>query len=667
MKVFWKKLFLSLFLFLFIFCIFAFSVKEIWFKLDDLGVILNGIIKNFKDFIKVFSDDERNYIYPINFNVPKANFITGFYRPFQHIPFSFIYYFFKFNAYYYYLTNVFFHALNSVLFFLLISYFLPILSLSFFGGLLFAFYPILDWIAWISTLHNFLAIFFMFLSLIFYRYFLFDNCGLFKKQIKYFLAGLMFLFSIISRENTIFLGIWIFIGVFLFMSPTVSCVALCEAGSFTPSPRLWCTSSEGLFLSKDIKSFFGKIKFSVSKTYIFFLAYFIYFLLRLNAFGYKTLDRTLNSILLKFPFLKGLCNSKTGNYISDISVNTSKNISSNISTVIVPKINNFSWGEQIQKKIEQFLNCFWRWTENIFDIGLYNLQNKVIVIFLSLLLGIFLFLAYKKHKKIFIFLFIGVLLFSWPGVMAYPNPRYINAVYPFLIFIFLLGIYFYKIDIKNVYIKIIGLFFTIIIVLGAIFLGIQKNSSRVKNAAEESLVYKKKFANFFKKNKFNKDVNFIVVGSPFVSDIQNIFQVFLDDLKLRVAHVRASTLGQRGDMGCQGDYRIKGVKSQIERVNNNGKVGYRFISLEKEHCCWWMNFSFFPLKWSEEDRAYIWTDKFPEVGKWHDFSMGKFLINERIENKYITDIIFIFDDKWINENTVFVTWDTIEGKYKILD
>ena len=47
--------------------------------------------------------------------------------------------------------------------------------------------------------------------------------------------------------------------------------------------------------------------------------------------------------------------------------------------------------------------------------------------------------------------------------------------------------------------------------------------------------------------------------------------------------------------------------------------------------------------------------------------MGKFKIHERLEDKYITDMSFIIDPKWVNKHTVVVTWDTMLGKYVILD
>jgi len=262
-----SKLFWAIFLFLITFIFYFFSVDNIWFSLDDCGNVISGIIKSKKDLIRIFLEDERNYLYPINFNVPQSNFIAGFYRPMQHIFFSIIYYLFDFNVKAYYFLNVFFHAINISLFFYFCSFFVPI-GLSVLAGLLLAFYPIMDWITWISTLHNFLATFFMILSLISFRFYWVKN-----KFIYNFLAALFFLFSICSRENTIFLGISIFI--------------------FT------------LFIC-EYKDFWSKIKFAFNKTYLILFVYIVYITIKIMAFGFESLPRTINNISMRLPVIKKL-------------------------------------------------------------------------------------------------------------------------------------------------------------------------------------------------------------------------------------------------------------------------------------------------------------------------------------------------------------------------
>jgi hypothetical protein len=262
-----SKLVWALILFLSVFIVYFLPVQDIWFSIDDCGNIVAGIIRSFKDLLRIFWEDERNYLYPINFNVPKANFISVFYRPMQHIPFSIIYYIFGFNAKAFYFVNILFHAINTVLFLYLTSYFIP-MFFSVLAAFLFAFYPVMDWLVWISTLHNLLATFFMFMSLILFKKFWLTN----KYYLNY-LAAFCFLFSIVSRENTVVLGTWLFLATFVFINS---------------------------------KSFAERIKFSLYKTFPFLTVYIVYFMIRFFAFGYQTLPRTLNNVYLRIPVLKNI-------------------------------------------------------------------------------------------------------------------------------------------------------------------------------------------------------------------------------------------------------------------------------------------------------------------------------------------------------------------------
>jgi hypothetical protein len=196
--------------------------------------------------------------------------------------------------------------------------------------------------------------------------------------------------------------------------------------------------------------------------------------------------------------------------------------------------------------------------------------------------------------------------------------------------------------------------------------GIQKNVRGLQMTAHDTLVRKAKYEKFFNAYSFHKDANFIVVSSPFTSDIHSVFQYFLSDWHIKLSYVLFATLANRGSMGCKGDYKILGVKNNIVSVQRDGKKGLRLTSLDKNHCAWWMNFSYYPIKWSKKQKSYIWKDTPYEIGQWYDFSMGKFFIHERIGKDYVTDITFLFDDRWIDEHTVFVYWDTVEGKYKVL-
>lgn len=66
-------------------------------------------------------------------------------------------------------------------------------------------------------------------------------------------------------------------------------------------------------------------------------------------------------------------------------------------------------------------------------------------------------------------------------------------------------------------------------------------------------------------------------------------------------------------MICRQDFRIKGINCNILSIRENGKIGFRLISLYENHsgCC--MSFSNFPLKLLSEECAYVWYNQEFEV------------------------------------------------------
>lgn len=314
-------------------------------------------------------------------------------------------------------------------------------------------------------------------------------------------------------------------------------------------------------------------------------------------------------------------------------------------------------------KLAFFIKLF----SEFLNISVSTPLDLFLLIFIFIFLFIFLTVAYWKHFKLLLLLLVGIILFSWQGILAYPVSRYFNAVYPFLIFIFIYGIYLFSEKKINKYFKYSVQVVCFIILFLSIGQGAYKNLNGTKASAINTLLYREKFDRFFEEHQFAKNVNFILFGIPLLSDVNYIFQVYLNNFDLKVAHIIKSTLAEYGNYGCNLNYKIKNVKSKVVPVKIDGEVGFRLISLDEQHCGWWMNFSFFPLKWSAKERAYILTNKEIAVGKWYDYSMGKFKIHKQTPTKEITDVTFLIDDKWIDQNTVFVTWDTWLGKFKIVD
>lgn len=615
-----KTLFLGSLIFIIVFCIFSFSIKSNWFFMDDLGIIINGLIKNFSDFIRVFTDDMRNYAVTYNFKSPKSNVISGFLRPMQNLFFSITYHLFGLNPYAYYLLQTFFHAINASLIFIIFSYWLP-LELSFFGGLFYAFFPGQSWMLWLCSLQHNLSLFFFLLSaLLFIKWH--------KNQKNYLLcisSGISFLLSLLSRETHIFHIFWIFLIIYIFDS------------------------------SKNTK-FIYKIKNSISKTWIFFFSAFIYFLMRLYSFGIESLWRTINNRFIQFPFLKKLpfISSLATNYVPEVSSHALANITP-ATHIAINNIQNIQ--PQLWEKIfTKFQATFFKWSEVILNIPQIN---KTSIILAWILLISFFYFAYKSNRKIMFFFLFSILFFIWPSLITYPAQRYLHAAYPFFIFIILYGI--------NLMIKKSGKSLFEIIILACIitFISISFTKSfysnfrsllNTKANKEGSTHYK-----LFQENKFKKGTHFIVLSVPLESDMEQIFQVHGNDPTIKVAYEIISTIASDGFQECTGGYQMSYVKSKVKPIEN----GFRFISLDKR--CAWNLHAYQPVRWSNDEYAYVLHPEPFKKNTWHEFSMGKFIINKITPQYYATDISYVFNKKYLIPNTVFVHWDTNDGKYKVLN
>ncbi|MFH0898342.1 MAG: hypothetical protein V1855_02090 [bacterium] len=629
-----KKMLLSLALFSITFCLLAYAVKELWFREDDLGVIINGLITSWDDFIRVFSADERSLACPVNYLRTNPNFISGFARPLKNIFFSLIYFFQGLNVFAYYYLHVFFHALNVTLFFHLLSLWIP-LGFAFLGGLMFAFYPDISWFTWIAAFHNSLALFFLLLSLIFYHAFWVKQKSNLVSFHLLLGSGLSFFLSLISRENGIFFPFWIFSGIFLV--------------SFFPQKKLWFS-----------------FKIALAKTWIFFAVNLLYILYRILIFGTASLDRTYNNLFLRFPFLTKFLNNpfNTETITSEVQkavIQTLATTEPLVSSTLVP-IKVTLW-ESIASYTQNFMSKLFSWNHALFTIDSSTTQKTMFIIFLWIFLPIFIYIAYKFSKKILLFLFIGIGVFIWPAFVAYPSTRYINCVYPILVTLLIFGIY--QIMKKKVLSQGEIMVATIALCLActSIYKGATSNVLNLHAAGSSNVLLKERYETFFKTHSFSPQVNFVLLGCPFGSDTQNIFQYFLNNFDIKLVEEPFSTLAERGTFSCSADYRSRGVKRIITPIPN----GYRITSLDKDHCACWMNLSHHPLQWVEHEKAYRWRHHLHELDIWHPCSIGTFKIHERINNKYVTDVSFVFDKKWIDKNTTFITWDTMQGTYTILD
>jgi len=596
----------------------SYSVKKIWFREDDLGQIINGLVGVKRNVIDLFSHDERDNIVPINYRRSAPNMVSGFLRPIKHIFFTIIYKFFGLKAYAYFMFHITVHAVNAALIFYVLTFWVS-LWLSVLGGLMFAFYPDVSWLAWLATLHNSLATMFLLLSVLLYQWYFFKPSKAWVIQVCYWLAGLLFLLSLLSRENGIFFPIWIAVGVMLYHY------------------------KKGQKLTILIKKVF-------EQTWIFFAMVLVYTFMRFFAFGLQTLPRTLHNILLRFPRLAQW-------FTTPASTSQAASVVTQVAQGAHAVTDAPSGLQQVFITLKHsVLDPMLTWSRLFFAT---NIQSTTFMLLLWAFFGILLYVAYRKNIRLFFFFIVGIGSFMWPGILAYPSARYINVVYPVLIAMFVVALH--ELDRLRANGQFIKTLFAAGVFMGCLSVGtgIYENVRMIKYAAHASTQLKDRYEPFFTENKFPKKSNFIVLSSPFVSDIQNIFQYFLDDLDVKVAYELFTTIAEKGSFSCFKDFRVKGVKSRVIPVEG----GFRFISLEPNRCAWWLNFSDHPLKWHEHEKAYRWTSEQYRAQRTYQCSLGQLYIAKIKEHKYVTDMTLTIDKKWYDENTIFVMWDTYLGKY----
>jgi hypothetical protein len=656
LKRLWKlRLLYSIATFAIVFTVLFFAVDLIWFREDDLGTILNGIIRSWHDFVRVFSADCRSFITPCNYQRSAPNVVSGFLRPMQNVFYSITYYFYGADPLAYYFVHCAIHAANATIFFLLCSIWVPPL-VSFIGGLVFAFYPDVSWLAWAATLQNSLATFFMLICLLLCYVFVQRNRAYIKQAFAVphalsdqatstvipvlqqqatwigILSGVAFFFSLLSRETVLLLPLWFFIGAYFFYAP------------------MWLPWRRR----------FG-IAFSFS--WIFLLADGLYFLMRLWVFGIETLSRTVHNVMLKYSWLVSWCCGGTPVQTQAIATDT---VSSAVQIVVDPLavVTPIASGVYLWIKhiVHALYDRFLWWFGAIFNIGFDSPRTFAVALVVLGCTFIFLLFAYKDRKHFLLWLLFGLACVMWPGVLTYPCPRYLNLMYPFIVFILIFGIFrAHKMESSTWCLR----FCSLLILAGLMYLGVRgmvSNRSAVRGVAASRWDYKKRFDDFFAQYSFNPAARFIIVSSPFESDIKNIFQAYLGRFDVEVVFDPFATLAQKGFMGCPGDYQTEGVRSEITPITG----GFRLKSLDPEHCGWWLRHSDYPIAWVPKNRSYEWTGEQYQTNRWYDCSVGKFKIDQMVSNDCVTDISFVYDAQWVDLNTVFVAWDTMVGRYYVI-
>ena len=263
---------ISILIFLLIFILLGLPYKNWWFfGADDFHALFEGYkIKTWKDLLYCFYDGNiakgagpSNYIQPTG----PSTFFSTFYRPLYLVYFGIQYWLFGSYAYPYFLVNVFFHAINTVILFniftKLINY-IPAILLSLF----FALHPQIAYrFGAIVNLHYYINLILMLLSVLAFKNFL-DN----KKWFYYFVATILFILSLFTRETSVVLPAIIFFGTYLYQNKFGKIGIKSFLKQFTETLQLtagYWLSSIG-FLS--LRLYLYPIKFSEQKSSVSILS-----------------------------------------------------------------------------------------------------------------------------------------------------------------------------------------------------------------------------------------------------------------------------------------------------------------------------------------------------------------------------------------------------------
>jgi cytochrome bd-type quinol oxidase subunit 2 len=160
------------------------------------------------------------------------------------------------------------------------------------------------------------------------------------------------------------------------------------------------------------------------------------------------------------------------------------------------------------------------------------------------------------------FLLIGIVLMSWPAAMAYPCPRYLNTIYPVIVLL-MVGACFllYQKQATKKYAQFLLVILSLFMIKGIIL-----NRAQLHDGAAVRARVQKAVRSIF------WDIHHLCTSNtlccflahPFVSDIQSIFQTYLNDTNVQVAHEPMTTLAEQGTFSCNGPYRTHDVASRLE-------------------------------------------------------------------------------------------------------
>lgn len=278
--------------------------------------------------------------------------------------------------------------------------------------------------------------------------------------------------------------------------------------------------------------------------------------------------------------------------------------------------------ETFFKIINNFKNIFYaNFATLFFEIININISsgNFLLKLFLGLVvLFLFLFLfyrsRYKKEVLYFLFIFISGI---WPLFFLGYRSRYVFFAFPFFIFMFLILLKdFYK---KN---KKIVISFFILLLSYNIYYSDLILKQRIKNNYCYYLAYR----NLLKYKNIIKDRNLCFVGVP-ITFYSNVAQfLWLNNLNI----------GK--NINVNGDSLIKDSTKNTKIFIRPIEMGFEFQLLKDDSACFFEN--------------------------GNRISMGNFYSYKN--NISIKRKVF-FDNKYLEQNMLFITWDYKKNKFKVLE
>ncbi|MCF7799644.1 hypothetical protein K9M16_01440 [Candidatus Babeliales bacterium] len=568
-----KKIILSLIIFILVFGILGLPFTKWGFStVDDFPVFLHSQITSLKN---MFLGDISAWdvLAPYNFDISKeTSFFSAYYRPMMFFSYYVGSIFFGDSAYGHFLFTIFLHALNSVILFNIFSSICSYL-IAFLISMFFAFNPsYADWMGWIAAQQYPMGLFFLLISILFFKNFL-DK----KKLIFFILSSLFYLLTILGKEVLIIFPIIAFFAAYLYE-----------------------TKYLGIKISGVIKNIFRYLFLTLN----YWVALLIYFCLRAYIFSIN-FSQVSSGNLFSFTNIIYFFQSKIY-YLFVIFTDL-------FGLWFVP------WGCPLIKSL------------------------FYLIIFLA-----FIWLFIKSSQKlILIYCLFSITILWWPIILGYYS-RYLYESIPFVCLYFLFGMKFYSGNISTLLKKIFFIFFSFYLILNIFYLFIN-----LKFREENSFIINKTFDLLAcDSNLKNRNLCFIGVPSKFSPGCERAISLKNKDYSTIILHdldLVSCVSGKTSKMQEIFGVKIKHYFDANEILENNflkiKKIenGFKFVSSNPEK---------------------IWFIKRDLSGGY--LPVGMAILDKVTKNNKIYDVSLIINNRWLKLNPVFITWDYVNQKFKIL-